>query len=238
MAKKKSRRKKRTLKKKTTKKTARTSAASSSPKLPYCTAPAALRRFLAEVPNKPIPQKVNNDLLSAWNLGGHNANSIIRVLKAISLVSGSNDPTPEYQAFMHQGSGPVRLAQLIRSKYAPLFQSHHLPHKEPDTTLHRLFNIHSGGAAGTVNYQIATFKALCDYADFETDSAVASPESSASDATAASSSAATGSQLASGPGIHIDLHIHLPENKTSRDYERIFEDIARHIYGQAGSGDD
>jgi len=34
------------------------------------------------------------------------------------------------------------------------------------------------------------------------------------------------------PAIHIDLHIHLPENKSRRDYEYIFEDIARYIFGR------
>jgi hypothetical protein len=32
--------------------------------------------------------------------------------------------------------------------------------------------------------------------------------------------------------VHIDLHIHLPENKSRRDYEAIIEDIGRYIYGK------
>ncbi len=34
------------------------------------------------------------------------------------------------------------------------------------------------------------------------------------------------------PPIRVDLHIHLPENKTSRDYEAIIQDIAKYIYGR------
>jgi hypothetical protein len=38
------------------------------------------------------------------------------------------------------------------------------------------------------------------------------------------------------PPIKIDLHIHLPENKTTRDYEAIIQDIARYIYGRKELG--
>ena len=34
------------------------------------------------------------------------------------------------------------------------------------------------------------------------------------------------------PPMQIDLHIHLPENKTTRDYEAIIQDIAKYIYGR------
>ena len=43
----------------------------------------------------------------------------------------------------------------------------------------------------------------------------------------------TQASIATGvPAIHIDLHIHLPENKTTRDYEAIIQDIARYIFKQ------
>jgi hypothetical protein len=34
------------------------------------------------------------------------------------------------------------------------------------------------------------------------------------------------------PAVKIDLHIHLPENKTARDYDSIIQDIAKYIYGR------
>lgn len=39
--------------------------------------------------------------------------------------------------------------------------------------------------------------------------------------------AATGAAV-----VHINLHIHLPENKTRRDYEAVIEDIGRYIFGR------
>ena len=200
------------------------------PKFPYTTRPAALRKFLAEVPRRPRPPKVNQDLLASWEIRGNDATTVTRVLKALGLVGASNEPTDAYTAFMHAGSGPAVLAQRIKETYAPLFSASLEPHKESNDTLRNLFNIHSGGAPATIEYQIQTFKALCEYADFAASVATSSaaPASGALAPAPATQGAAFGS--GSGPAIHIDLHIHLPENKTSRDYQYIIQDIGRFIY--------
>jgi hypothetical protein len=192
---------------------------------------------LAQVPSKPKPRKVNNALLSAWSLGGSNANSIIRVLKALGLLSASNEPTEHYEAFMHRGAGPARLAARVREVYRPLFDASHEPYKENDETLRNLFNIHSGGAEGTIKFQIQTFKAICEHADFTSLDAAGSSRGHVEEAGGKSDiSKERKSDDAGRPVIHIDLHIHLPENKSARDYEAIFEDIARHIYDRKPGG--
>lgn len=185
------------------------------------------------VPQRPKPTKINQTLLQSWGFKNTNDQSIIRVLKAIGLVAPDNSPTPDYIAFMHKGTGPGHLAHKIRAVYPALFEAAHSPHKEPTENLENLFNIHAGGGSGTRTQQIQTFKALCDHADF-----------SAGPLTSATTPAVTGTNgrkdsavnLAAGvgaPTVHIDLHIHLPGNKSRRDYEYMFEDIARYIYGRA-----
>src|SRR5260370_14000852 len=144
----------------------------SAPKFPYTTKPSSLRKFLSMVPQKPKPGKINQTLLKSWGFKDTNDASIIRVLKAVGLVGGDNTPTSDYASFMHKGTGPGHLAQKIRQLYSALFEASHSPHKEPTGTLENLFDIHSGGASGTIAQQIQTFKALCDHADF---SGVAAP---------------------------------------------------------------
>ena len=205
-----------------------TSTHRADPKYPYTTSPKALRKFLKEVPNRPRPTKVNNDLLTAWELGGSNANSIIRVLKAVELIDSANQPTASYDSFMQPEIGPAVLGGAVKDLYAKMFEASHEPYKD-DGELRRLFNIHSGGSDATLNYQVQTLKALCEFATFD-----GLPTSSAG---APKVEPAPGGGLStavngSGPTIHIDLHIHLPENKTTRDYEAIIQDIARYIYRQ------
>jgi hypothetical protein len=204
------------------------------PKLPYCTKPNALRRFLKLVPSKPKPPKVNNDLLAAWDLGGHNANSIIRVLRGIGLIDSSNQPSNEYITFMDPKHGPGRLGHLIRQCFAPLFEASHAPHKESDETLKRLFNIHSGGAERTLQYQVTTFKTLCEFANFDSAEQPVTPGTTG----ATNGGTVAGASFGAGMNVHIDLHIHLPPNKNRRDYEYMFEDIGRYIYGKSGTSTD
>jgi hypothetical protein len=123
------------------------------------------------------------------------------------------------------------MAAQIRRVYSPLFQASHRPHEDSQEDLKRLFNIHSGGSESTIDLQIKTFKTLCEFASFDLP-AVATQVSANGQVTVAAAGLASGQASVSAgvPTIHVDLHIHLPENKTTRDYEAIIQDIARYIY--------
>lgn len=213
---------------------------SNRPAFPYTTRPNALRRFLDEVPRRPRPQRVNAELLASWGLGGGENNTIIRVLKTLGLVNSNNEPTDSYTAYMRAGAGPAVLGGLVRQVYSPLFGAAHEPQRETNEGLRNLFNIHSSGAPGTIEYQIQTFKALCDYASFDQAEANGTngTASTSTPATIAPNAQTTRSSAADGgvATIHIDLHIHLPEGKSSRDYQYIIQDIARFIYGRESAG--
>ena len=131
---------------------------------------------------------------------------------------------------MKTGSGPPVLGERIRDVYRILFENSHAPQSEPDDELKKLFHIHSGGGDDAMRYQIQTFKALSEYASFGPVSGGAAPAAAATGAGAAVVGVHGGHTL---PPIQVDLHIHLPENKTSRDYEAIIQDIAKYIYGRA-----
>ncbi len=205
----------------------------STPKFPYTTVPNSLRRFLELVPTKPKPTKITGETLKSWGLRNSNDATILRVIKNVGLLTSTGEPTDQYKQFMMPESGPGILAQGIKNCWAPIFENSHEPHRESDDTLKNYFNVHSGGSDRAIQYQISTFKAICDYADF---GASIAPVNSSS----TQNSGATGLNNPPGqdnsPQFHIDLHIHLPENKSRRDYEYIFEDIARYIFGRDVSG--
>ena len=218
--------------------TSSTKAPTSAPKFPYATTPNALRKFLELVPNKPKPPKVNADLLRAWGLKNTNDQTLIRVLKAMKLVSANNEPTERYTEYMSPVNGPGVLAEAAREVWAPLFISSHEPHREDDTTLRNYFNVHSGGSEGTIGLQIQTFKAVADHADFGAEPNRGGAGVSVKTGKDGAGTSGTSAQMPGGePQIHIDLHIHLPENKSRRDYEYIFEDIARYIFGRDVGGE-
>jgi uncharacterized protein DUF5343 len=203
-----------------------------TPKFPYTTEPKSLRRLLAEIPKRPKPAKINMDTIRSWGVSNNNnAATAIRVLKAIGLLGASGEPTPAYADFMKTGTGPSVLAAHIKSTYKVLFDNALAPQNESEEELRKLLNIHSGGGEDTMRLQLQTFKALCAYADFRA-------EPGAGDAAKIVGLGATPPAGGKGgdhqhlPPVQVDLHIHLPENKTTRDYEAIIQDIARYIYGR------
>jgi hypothetical protein len=195
------------------------------PKYPYTVAPKTLRSFLEQVPKKPKPPKITSSTLKTWGYKSGNDASILRVLKDINLLSSSGEPTQGYADYMKTGTGAVVLGKLIKSCYEALFQNVTNPEKASNDELRNFFNINSGGSERTIQLQVDTFKALSAYAIFgETDPL--NPDDSSLD------SEGSIREVSSFPIIRIDLHIHLPENKTKGDYDSIIESIANHLYGK------
>jgi hypothetical protein len=210
--------------------------ADTEPKFPYTTKPASLRRLLKEIPQKPKPPKFDMTLLKSWGFNDQNDHSMLRVLKSVNLLDSKNEPTELYTQFMNLEGGARALGPEIKRVYAPLFQASHTPYSESNDRLQNLFNIHSGGGNRALDQQIQTFKALCENAIF--DGAVNDPLSAGASAAIPALSSAVNqasANVSSAPAININLHIHLPENKTRRDYEDIIESIGRYIFGRSAN---
>lgn len=204
--------------------------ADTSPKFPYTTKPASLRRFLKDIPKKPKPIKFDKGLLRSWGFSDANDYSMLRVLKAVNLLNEKNEPTELYSQYMRLDIGAKAIAPEIRRVYAPLFQASHTPYSESNETLQNLFNIHSGGGDRTLDQQIQTFKALSENASFDLTSGANLVEPGPAKGSGATQAA--GHPNGDGPVVNINLHIHLPENKSRRDYEDIIQDIGRYIFGR------
>jgi len=209
-----------------TKKTQRESM-TAEPAYPYTTVPNSLRRFLELVPQKPKPPKVNGDTLKVWGLKNSNDQSILRVLKKLDLLSSNGDTAATYAEFMRPDIGASVLGQKIKSVYSKLFENVANPGTASTEELTSFFNIHSGGGEKTIRFQIDTFKALAAYATFGQSDPLQSSETSLENGSESSGVRTGGMTL---PAIRIDLHIHLPENKSKSDYDAIMESIANHLY--------
>jgi hypothetical protein len=216
--------------KKMIKKTTTSKASYGAPKYPYTSTPVALNRFMQLVPTKPKPEKVNPSTLKAWGFKNTNDQSIIRVLKALDLVSTGGEPTQNYLEYMQPVKGPAVLGQQIRKVYPVLFSTVSNPGNASTDDFRGFFNTYGGGSEEVVRLQLQTFKTLVGFATFGASDPL---EQQVPDGSSLSNN--TGSTINTGqdqPTIRIDLHIHLPESKTKSDYESILESIAKHLYGR------
>jgi len=206
-----------------------------TPKFPYTTKPASLRRALKEIPQKPKPKKIDQKLLQTWGYSDNNDTTIVRVLKTIGLLTDAGEPTDLYAKFMDLADGAKYLAPEIKRVYEPLFQASLAPYNESQEKLRNMFNINSGGGDRAIDQQIQTFKALCENANFEEAAAAPAPLLTAQNPEIPIHRANGSPTVAYGVGepiVNINLHIHLPENKSRREYEDIIEDIGRYIFGR------
>lgn len=205
---------------------------SGEPRFPYTTLPNVLRRLLAEIPKRPKPPKLTLETLKAWSMSSDgNARTAIRVVRTLGFLGQAGEPTNDYVEFMKTGVGPALLAQRIKEVYRPLFESAIAPQNESDDELRKLFNIHSGGGERVMRLQIQTFKALSEHANFNALVAGQDTGTKAVPGGETRDGAVAGSETRLPP-VQVDLHIHLPENKTTREYEAIIQDIAKYIYGR------
>jgi hypothetical protein len=204
--------------------------AAGTPAFPYTTQPSALRRLLAEIPKRPKPPKVTLDTLKGWNVSkNNNASTAIGVLKKIGMLNDTGQPLDAYAAFMSSGTGAIALGVKLRETYRILFENSKSPQSTSTEELKTLFNIHSGGGEDAMRLQIQTFKILAEFADFN-DAPMPGNVPQAPNLNGAGVQGTPGTPGI--PPIQIDLHIHLPENKSTRDYEAIIQDIAKYIYGR------
>jgi len=206
-------------------------AETTEPKFPYTTKPSSLRRLLQDIPKKPKPPKFDTGLLKSWGFKDTNDYTMLRVLKTVGLLDSVNQPTELYSRYMQVDGGATALADPIKRTYEPLFHASHTPYKEASDKLQNLFNIHSGGGERALDLQIHTFKALCENAIFD------SPDQPTPQLAKPSDMSGPAHKIVLQPGIldsavHINVHIHLPENKSRRDYEAMIEDIGRYIFGR------
>ena len=178
-------------------------------------------------PNKPKPPKITGDTLKVWGLKNTNDKSVLRVLKAVELLSPSGEPTNNYISFMRKDNGPATLGRQVKRVYSTLFENITNPEKASNDELRSFFNIHSGGSEDTIRFQIETFKALASYATFGESDPL---EKSQDEVFNNGKTQGKPKDPSEGPTIHIDLHIHLPENKTKADYDALMESIATHLY--------
>lgn len=194
-----------------------------APKFPYTTSPSELKNILRLIPTKPKPPKLVTSTANTWGIKNTGVGRTLGVLREIGLIDPSGVPTTDYVAYMTAGTGGLALGQKIKERYKELFEHYTEPQNASNSDLKNFFNIHSGGAEKTIEYQISTFKALAEFASF--DGTYTPPNSTG----VAGNPKGDNTPRGGSAQIHFDLHIHLPEGKNTSDYESIIRAISDYI---------
>jgi hypothetical protein len=194
----------------------------------YTYVPNTLRQFLKGVPNRGVPTKVNAEHLKSIGLKELNDQSIIRVLKFVGLLNGDGAPSEGYKDFRDKTRGPALLAKEIQRAYRELFETYPDAYTQTDENLRNFFTGKTSLGKKAISLVVSTFKVLCEFGDFSDVRTAAGGPASITQTHLTGASTASGAS-GSGPSIHINLQVHLPEAADSTTYDAIFAAINRHL---------
>lgn len=196
----------------------------------YTTNPARIRLLFDKIKSSGIPDKVTQKILEAWGLKSKNDRPLLTILKSIGFVDSSGTPTDHWAAF-RGASGPAVLAQAIRSSYSSLFQLYPDAHQKDNEALRNFFSTHTSVGAGTLNFMVGTFRALCDIADFQVGPVeIPSAEATSARAKLAEPAArAVSVPSSSGFTINVNIQLTLPATDNPAIYENLFAAMKKHI---------
>ncbi|MDD2518596.1 MAG: DUF5343 domain-containing protein [Bacilli bacterium] len=161
----------------------------------------------------------------------------INVLKTIGLLDDSGTPTKKYFDFLDQSISKKVVAEGIRDAYADLFEinknAQTMTQKELEGKLNSLTEGKKGKRA--VEFMAKTFKALCDYADWESKDEEKLPMNEVNysnmkknDADVMDSNNSN-AKLQTSFDLSYDIHIHLPATRDPGVYDALFESLMKHL---------
>ena len=202
---------------------------------PYTLVTGKLKGLLHKVRTTGIPTKLGVAHLKTLGFTSSNDTAMVGVLKFIGLVDSGGIPTELWSEYRGQYHRKV-LAKGIRQGYADLFTVYPDANARSTAELTHVFSTSSTGGEAVIKATVQTFKALVEEADFDATSASQETTLAAGPLhtpPAPSMAPALPAQITAsgGPSVHIDIQIHISPESTSDQIDKIFESMAKHLYG-------
>lgn len=205
----------------------------------YTTVPGKIKGMLDKVRQVGVPQKATVQWLKIIGFTSSNDASLLAVLKAVGLADQSGVPTPTWAAY--RGAHHKRvLGDAIRTGYAELFAVYPDAWQRPNTDLEHVFSTSSTAGKQVIQKTVATFKALCECAEFGSPEEQPPPVIHTGPMHLPATRAAPTPTIPSTPSgpsptVHIDIQIHISPEAAADQIDQIFKSMAKHLYGKKGS---
>lgn len=136
------------------------------PGIPYTKSPELIPKVLDHVQNSPIPDKATAAYLESKGLTSSDDRNMISLLKGIKFISSTGKPTERWKAYRAKSTARRELAKDIRTGYPEIFKTHPNAPLISDEAIAKVINRTTNYADPDVFSAVATFRNLCDRADF------------------------------------------------------------------------
>jgi hypothetical protein len=143
-----------------------------SAKPPYVTAYGNIGKALKKIKAAQVPPRFTQDFLATkLGLPGGSAKPLIPFLKRTGLLGSDGVPTDRYKRFRNPGQTGKAAAEALREGYKSLYEINENVHDASDDDLSGVVVQATGlePDSSTTRATIGSFKALKDFAVFDTD---------------------------------------------------------------------
>lgn len=206
---------------------------------PYTQVTGKLKDLFKKLPKIGVPSKADTKWLGTLGYTSSNERSFITILKFIGFVDNGGVPTDRWKGFRGGQSATV-MASGLREGYKGLFETYPDAQQRTDDELGSFFKSHMKAGEQAIARTVATFKVLCESADF-TSTFQVDPVDPRQQTTLQESSdkrlpvAATTTTVGQGLAVNINIQLTLPESADEAVYEKFFKAMKKHLLSGDGS---
>lgn len=197
-----------------------------------------LKEFIQGIPTRTLPEKVIQQYLEKIGFKSKNDRPITSVLKFIGFLDDKGTPTKNFADYRDTTKQRATMTRCIRAAYSDLFGLYPDAYAKDNEALMNFFRTESGLGEATVQIMAATFKTLCELADFGT---VGQAENVQPEQETAKIGAQTITRdsLAATTGMTINLNIQLvlPTTQDTGIYDAIFKSMRKNLLESDKSDD-
>lgn len=188
--------------------------------------------YFAKVQQVGIPETATNRWLESLGFKSKNDRGFVGFLKALGFADSAGKPTQIWSDYRHTDLAPGVMATAIQKCYEPLFEVYPDAAGQSDDSIRNWMRSHAQQASAvTVDRALASFRAVCDLADFNVKPVNRSTMPVESPRTPEpQTKTVPDGRSGSGPNIHLDIQIHIPVDASPAQIDQIFASMAKHLY--------
>lgn len=189
--------------------------------IPYVLSVTNLPKILEAIQKAAVPDSFNLDFLKDLGFASSSDRPIIKLLKYLGMLDGSNRPLQPYRDFVDHNKSKAVLAERLRTSFDDLFNANPDAYSKSSDALKGWFKSKTGVSDSVAMKLASQFRALADYADFK-----AVPpkqtQSHANDQGPISPAPQPPVQEPSRVGLVYRFEIHLPDTTNVETFRAIF----------------
>jgi hypothetical protein len=197
------------------------------PEFPYILTTNVLKKFIQEIPDTGIPEKLTQLELVQRGYRSGNHRPIIPILKLIKFLDESGKPTQNWVNYRDKAKSNQVMASCLRIAYSELFKTYPNAQDKDTEALRNFFSTRVKAGQQVLDSTVSTFRALADLADFGTQQEP--PAEEAQEGEGQKPRRTVPQAYSSGLTVNLNIQLTLPATENAEIYDKLFLALKKHL---------